>query len=167
MTRTRRQLAFTLWELILVMVIITTALAMAAPSLSGWGRGSKLRDVGDQFLAVTRWARSQAIADAQVYRLNIDSSVGAYWLTAQQGEQFVELGNSFGQLHTLPQGYRIAIAADATGAPQSQQTIDFMPNGRLTAARIEIVTDLGGTLEIAALSPTEQFAVLEAAEVRR
>src|SRR6185503_3394053 len=99
MSRARSHSGFTLWELILVMVIITLALAMAAPSLGGWGRAAKLRDTGDQFLAVTRWARSQAIADAQIYRLNLDTSAGTYWLTTQQGEQFVELGNSFGQLH--------------------------------------------------------------------
>jgi hypothetical protein len=41
-----------------------------------------------------------------------------------------------------------------------------VPNGRITAARIQIVTDLGATLDIAALSPTEQFAVQDAAEGR-
>src|SRR5688500_6863545 len=166
MTRSRQHFAFTLWELILVMVIITFALAMAAPSLAGWGRGQKLRDVSDQFLAVTRWARSQAISDAQIYRLNIDSAAGAYWLTAQQGEQFVELGNSFGQVHTLPEGYSLAIVADDVGAPQSQQTIDFMPNGRVTPARIQITTDLGAVTQIAALTPTEPFALIDTAEVR-
>src|SRR5215213_9731863 len=111
MKRCRAQSGFTLWELILVMVVITLALAMAAPSLGGWGRAAKLRDVGDQFLAVTRFAHSQAIADAQVYRLNIDPAAGTYWVTMQQGERFVELGNSFGEAHTLPEGYRIILHA--------------------------------------------------------
>ena len=44
MKRPPRQSGFTLLELILVMVIICTALALAAPSLNGWARGSKMRD---------------------------------------------------------------------------------------------------------------------------
>jgi prepilin-type N-terminal cleavage/methylation domain-containing protein len=167
MKRHRTQSGFTLWELILVMVVITIALAMAAPSLGGWGRSAKLRDIGDQFLAVTRFARSQAIADATVYRLNIDTSANTYWLTMQQGQQFIELGNSFGQLHTLPEGYRIILHATAGPADQpAATTIDFLPNGRLTPAQIQIVNDLGATLDIAALAATEQFHVVEAGEVQ-
>ena len=162
MKRARSHFGFTLWELILVMVIITVALAMAAPSLGGWGRSRKLRDTGDQFLAVTRWARSQAIADAQIYRLNIDTAAGTYWLTTLQGQQFVELGNSFGQVHALPEGYRIVLnATKVPGEQIAKTTIDFMPNGRLTPAQLQIVSDLGATLDIAALSATEQFAVVE------
>jgi type II secretion system protein H len=162
MKRRRAQSGFTLWELILVMVVITIALAMAAPSLGGWGRSAKLRDVGDQFLAVTRFARSQAIADAQVYRLNIDTTAGTYWLTTQQGQQFVELGNSFGQLHAVPEGYRIILHATAGAVDQpAATTIDFLPNGRLTPAQIQIATDMGATLDIAALAATEQFRVIE------
>jgi prepilin-type N-terminal cleavage/methylation domain-containing protein len=175
MSNARRQFAFTLLELILVMVIITTALAMAAPSLGGWGRASKLRDMGDQFLGVTHWARSQAIADAQIYRLNIDPTAGAYWVTMQSGTQFVELGNSFGQVYALPEGYRIAMSAvtpaetadpAAPDAPTAK-TIDFMPDGRLTPARIQIMSDLGSSLEIAALAPAEQFALVEPTEAKR
>ena len=64
--RTRKaSVAFTLLELVLVLVVLSTALAVAAPSMRGWSKGSTLRDAGDQFLAVARWARSQAVAGAK------------------------------------------------------------------------------------------------------
>ena len=125
MERCRRQHGFTLLELVLVMMIVMAALALAAPSMGGWGRTTKVRDAGDQFLAVTRWARSQAIADARIYRLNIDSDAGRYWLTMQEGETFVELGKNFGQAFAVPDGFSIAIVAETVGAPTGGQTIDF------------------------------------------
>ena len=151
---------FTLLELVLVMMIVMAALALAAPSMGGWGRTTKLRDAGDQFLAVTRWARSQAIADARIYRLNIDSYAGRYWLTMQEGETFVELGKNFGQAFALPEGYRIAIVADTIGAPTSGQTIDFHGNGRVQPARVQIANDVGGVIEIAAIAATDEFALV-------
>ena len=62
---------FTLIELLLVLVVISAALGIAAPSLSHWGRGQRLRDAGDEFLATVRWARAQAIANSRTYRLNV------------------------------------------------------------------------------------------------
>src|SRR3954464_4283125 len=80
--------AFTLIELILVLLIIGTVLAMASPSLRGWSRGSKIRDAGEQFLSVARYGRAQAVADARMYRLQVDAKSGTYQLLVQDGEQF-------------------------------------------------------------------------------
>jgi len=52
---------FTLIELILVLLIISITMALAAPSLRGWSDGAKLRDAGDLFVASAKWARAQAI----------------------------------------------------------------------------------------------------------
>jgi hypothetical protein len=53
-------------------------------------------------LAVTRWARTQAAADARLYRLNIDEQAGKYFLTVQDGQQLVPLGKSMGQEFEVP-----------------------------------------------------------------
>src|SRR5215211_7461140 len=89
--------AFTLIELLLVLVVIATALAVAAPAMSGWGRGSRMRDAGDQLLATTKWARAQAIAEGQIYRLNVDPQKSLYWVTVQEGTQFVPVDKDFGR----------------------------------------------------------------------
>ena len=75
---------FTLLELILVMVILSTVLAMAAPSLRGFFASRKTHDTAAQILALTQFARSQAISEGIVYRLNFDTRQRTYWLTAQQ-----------------------------------------------------------------------------------
>src|SRR5688500_9566548 len=125
---TRTASGFTLLELVLVLVIISTALAMAAPALRGWSKGARLRDAGDQFLAVARWARSQAVSNSRVYRLNVDANAGRYWVTVQDGTEFVSTGSDFGQVFALPSGFGISMN-EAT-AQQSLKAVDFFPTGR-------------------------------------
>ena len=50
----------TLLELILVMLILSTVLAMAAPSLRGFFTSRRIDDAAAQILALTQFARSQA-----------------------------------------------------------------------------------------------------------
>ncbi|HYO09333.1 MAG TPA: GspH/FimT family pseudopilin [Tepidisphaeraceae bacterium] len=149
---------FTLLELVLVMVLIGVAMAMAAPSLSGWSRGGKLRDAGDQFLAVTRHARSQAVADARVYRLNVDPASNTYWLTMQDGQNFVDLGSNFGRRFTLPEGFRIQLQ-DAQASPQALPACDFFPTGRTQPAQVRISNEQGNVLDISCATPAEGFAL--------
>src|SRR5207244_2945716 len=119
--------AFTLLELILVMVIICTALAMAAPSLNGWARGSKMRDAVDQFVALTQFARTQAVSTATVHRLQVDGGARTYYVLVQDGEQFVPLNTEMGRQFPLPDEFSLK-ATDATG--QNRDFIDFYPTGR-------------------------------------
>jgi len=146
---------FTLLELVLVLVVLSVALAMAAPSMQGWSRGSKQRDAAENFLAVTRWARTQAAADARLYRLNIDEQAGKYFLTVQDGQQLVPLGKSMGQEFEVPEGNRIEVK-DLAG--QQLQFLDFYPTGRAQPAIVRITsTHDGRVIQLESLSPAEPF----------
>ncbi|MHC4330298.1 MAG: pilus assembly FimT family protein, partial [Planctomycetota bacterium] len=101
-THRGRSGGFTLLELILVMVILSTVLAMAAPSLRGFFASRQTHDTAAQILALTQLARSQAISGGVVYRLNFDTRQRTYWLTAQQAGAFEELRMGLGQVFTLP-----------------------------------------------------------------
>lgn len=155
-----RSSAFTLLELVLVLVIIGTALGMAAPSLRGWSRGSRLRDTADQFLALTRLARSQAVASCQVHRLCLSSS-GQYQLLVQHGEEFVPIASSFGDVFMLPEGYRIQLRVLTEG---SENCIDFYPTGRTQPAHVLIISDQEETIELACTTPSEMFRLISAGE---
>jgi len=110
----RQSRGFTLLELVLVLLILCIAAATAAPSLVGWGRASTVRDAGDQFLAVARWARTQALADSTIYRLNVDSREGTYWVTMQDGMNYVKPGSEFGRVFRVPDGFSIAMTNGCT-----------------------------------------------------
>jgi len=61
----RRQPGFTLLELIIVLVLISLVLALAAPSLRRFIRSRETSETASHLLALTHLARSQAAALAQ------------------------------------------------------------------------------------------------------
>jgi prepilin-type N-terminal cleavage/methylation domain-containing protein len=164
MNRRPQHRGFTLLELVLVMVVVCTALAMAAPSLSGWSRGAKLRDAADQFFAVTRYARAESASSCQVHRLYVDPSAGRYWLAAQDGQQFVELSTGLGRAVVVPDGFRINLT-DAQS--KTLEFVEFYPTGRTTPAHFSITADNGETINYECPSPAEGFRLTNGHERTR
>jgi general secretion pathway protein H len=154
-----RRPAFTLLELVLVMVIICIALAVAAPSLSGWARGNRMRNVADQVIALTQFARSQSVATSSIYRLKLDAASRTYYLMVQDGQNFAPLGNEIGRQFTVPDEFGLQIL-DPAG--QSREWIDFYPNGRAQAGKIRVTSADGAeALEVESLSPAEPFRLVQ------
>ena len=151
--------AFTLLELVLVMVVISATLAIAAPSMRGWSRGSRLRDAADQFLATTRWARSQAIADSKVYRLYVDPAANRYWVAVENGQQFVAVASSLAQPQVLPGEFRIELTGPDAQAGQ-MEFIEFYPTGRTWPARARITLSDDDFLDVACDSPADEFHLI-------
>ena len=160
---------FTLLELVLVLVIICTALAIAAPSLRGWSHGTYLRNAADEFVAVTRYARTQAVATGQLHRLTVES--GQYQVTVQRGEEFVPVASDLGHA-LLPEGFAIELTSSGQTADNgnssgigknnsnSGTSIDFFPTGRTQPAKVSIRSGQGDVLEIECAAPSESFRVL-------
>ena len=141
--------------MILVLVIIAIMLAVAAPTLSGWGQGRKLDNAVDQFLAATRWAQSQAIADAQLYAISIDPTTNSYVVQVVNGDQKSAAKGEFGQTTPLPTGFTIAVTS---GGGSADNLILFQPDARCTPATLRIASNLGDSISVAAASPAEPFA---------
>ena len=162
MSHRGRHHGFTLIELVLVMMIVCITLAMAAPSLRGWSKGSHLRDEADAFVAMTRLARTESVTTSKPYRLMIDSAAGGYQLMVQEGEEFVALDSGFGRLFELPDGYRIELRMTQES---TDNFIPFYPTGRTQPARVRITSDLGETVDIECLSPAESFEIVSGGAV--
>src|SRR6187401_614809 len=90
--------AFTLFELVLVMVIITTALAIISPSLRGFAHGARMRDASTEFVAMCQLARTQAISTARVHRLLIDTNTAQCKILVEDADQFVAPEKNFGKV---------------------------------------------------------------------
>ena len=165
-SRARRQPhAFTLLELVLVLVILAAAMAVVAPSLRGWSRGAKVRDAGDQFLAVTRWARSEALANSQTYRINIDSRQGTYWVTVQDGMNFISPGTEFGRIFSVPDGFRLMVTDSSVQGGAAAEAIDFTPSGRTQPMQVVIAgPDPNDVVRLACETPAEGFRLVSAQE---
>jgi type II secretion system protein H len=153
--RAPRSNAFTLLELVLVLLIMSIALALVAPSLRGWNRASRLRDAAEQFAAAAGWARSQSASDGVVYRLAMDPASASYVVQVQSDQSFATAPGEFGRPTTLPEGFRFDVRGD------DATTIDFYPNGRITPVSVRIASDAGEVIELASQSPAEPLRVVK------
>jgi len=122
--------AFTLLELILVMVILSMLLAMVAPSLSGFGAGRDAEYAAAQVMTLGHWGPRTGDLRGRVYRLNFKPVAAAVLGTAQVGGVFQTINDEFGSVFTLPEG--VTMAWDA---PQENGLYyaEFYPGGPLPA----------------------------------
>ena len=152
-----RRRAYTLLELVLVMVIFATVMAMAAPSLRGFFASRQTEDAAASIVALTQFARSQAAVEGRPYRLNFDRDELSYWLTAQSQGAFRTLGSEFGREFLLPEGTVLTLSVEGTTPDRTY--VGFFPNGRAEVATIELTGRHGESVEIASLSPAEPYRI--------
>ena len=153
-----RRSGFTLLELVAVMAILVVVVAMAAPSIREFGRGRGSTDCAAQIVALSRWARTQAITEGAVYRLNFDLPNRSYWVTVERYGYFESPGQEFGRLFTAPESVE---RLDCT-APQTPdgQYVQFWPTGRTDTATISLTDARGEVTRVVCPSATELFHVL-------
>jgi len=154
-----RGAGFTLLELILVMLILSTVLAMAAPSLRGFFGSRQSQDAAAQILALTQFARSQAISEGVIYRLNFDTRDRVYWLTAWKSGLFKEIETEFGQVFMLPRD--MIMELEDADKEDGKPFIEFTPQGTVTAATIRLIDRGGRGLEVTCPTVTESFSIVE------
>jgi type II secretion system protein H len=168
MFRTRRpsRLAFTLIELMLVLLVISIALGTVAPSLRGHSRSSRLRDTAEQFVTLTRLARTRAVSTGQPHRVVIDAANRRCVLAVQSGLQFNEItGQGDDNEFPFPDNVTIRMVEAPGGA---RDFLDFMPNGRAQAAKVRVsANDDGESVDVECATPAESFHVLKPWEAPR
>ena len=146
------------------MLLLTVVLGMAVPSLRGFAAASRARDAQAQLVALAQYAKARAAAESRVYRLNADGDT--YWLTVQDGDEFVPTGTDMGRTFTLPPDTRVEL--DSTDPDAVTGGIDFHPDGRSGTVRLQLIDQRTGVVTtIACLSPAEPFRVLSAEEAMR
>ncbi len=157
--RNNKGAGFTLLELVLVMVILSTVLALAAPSLRGFFASRQTHDTAAQILALTQLARSQAISEGIIYRLNFDTRERTYWLTAQKAGAYERLDTSFGQKFTLPKD--MILELEDVDEEEDDVFLAFTPQGTVTAGTLRLIDRGGRALEVTCPTVTESFSIVE------
>jgi len=151
------------------MAIIAILVGLAVPSLHGFSQGRRTTACADQIVSLTRYAHTQAITRATVYRLNLQPASGrqpaTYWLTLQQDDgTFGPTGDSMGLQFEAPEG--VNITWNAPRQPDGGEYIQFQPMGRTDPATIQVLGADGQTIFIACPSATELFKVMTPEEAR-
>jgi prepilin-type N-terminal cleavage/methylation domain-containing protein len=152
--RRRPRGGMTLLELIIVMVIVTIVLALAAPTLQGFAAGRESDQTARHMLALMRFARMQAIREGRVYRFHLDGKTGEYWLTAQGDTAFEALGTEFGRRFDLPVGVQ------AQWVNHSDGYVSFDRAGRTTPATIHILGRRDMHCYLTAVTPSDTFRIV-------
>jgi len=164
--------------LILVLAVLAILISIAIPSLRDFAQGQGGQDCAGQIVNLANYGRAKAISDGVVYRLNIDTAAGRFWLTRQSpdGVNFEELGDDMGQIAAVPDGVTLQWDESARGqqATLAQQTgqvvtervasstpyVDFQPSGRTDPATIIVVDRAGKSIQVACPSATETFRIV-------
>lgn len=161
---------FTLLELILVMVIITVVLSMAAPSLRGFFASRKAHDAAAGILSLIRYARSQAITEGRNYRLNLNPDEGVYWLTVDEAGGYANLDTDMGRKFLLPEFTSMKLEMDddtEKDEDESEAYIGFYPKGHVDVCTIRLFDQNGDEVDVLALTPAERYHVVVPEEAGR
>jgi len=127
----------TLIELIVVMGLMATVLALSAPALSRFTIARKLDDEARRMLALTRYGRSEAVSRGVPMELWIDLEQNAYGLRPQSG---------YGSAESRPPvEFRISDGLTLEIAEQKRNTktpgaILFWPDGAIDEDSLPRVT---------------------------
>jgi Tfp pilus assembly protein FimT len=141
------------------MVILSTVLAMAAPSLSGFFSGRRLRWSAEHIVMLTRYAATQSIHQSRVYRLNFDMNQRQYWLSSLENGELLDQDKQLKSRFSISD--EIELEFDNFESEPSGCYIEFTPEGYCRQCRIEIRGQSGGGWEILCPSPAEKFFIRE------
>jgi prepilin-type N-terminal cleavage/methylation domain-containing protein len=155
---TPRIAAFTLLELVMVMLLLCIAAAIAVPSMRGFGEGQRIKGCAAQIISLAQFARSEAITRGVPYRLNVDPGTGTFWLTAERDGVFQSLSEGIGRVFAAPDDVTIEWFGQPPAGEGQFPYVEFLPTGRTNAAAEFVLRDTrGGVSEVACLSPAEPF----------
>lgn len=153
-----RDRGFTLLELVLVLALIALAITMIAPSFSNFAKGRTALNTAGQFVAATRYARSQAIANGSMYRMNIDPDGRKWWLTYDNGKSFVQVSNEFGSEFIVPEG--VIMTTDAP-IVDGNAVIEFTPTGKSDPANVHFTGQKGAMADVICETPIDLYHVVK------
>jgi len=161
--------AFTLLELLLVLVVIGLVLAVAAPSMHGFFASRQTADAALRMLALTQWCHNEAITGGHRVRLMVEGQGQVYssWAAVERGGQFVDADGESGRHWEFPEASTARIRLPGADAAQEPTYVEFHPSGRHEAATIEITGRQGEVQQVTCDSPTEAFRLETPSEGRQ
>jgi general secretion pathway protein H len=140
MNRDREQ-GFTLLELLIVVLVITLAMAVAYPSLSRGTSSIHLRSTARDVLNTFRYAREKAVTEQTGMRVAVD-----------QAKQELVLTDDFGdgsRTYVLPKDVKIQrMSLAGNEVVQGPLLVRFLPNGSSENIEVLLKSDTGSYLRV-------------------
>lgn len=126
--------AFTLLELMVVLVLMAIMAAMIVPEMKGTYENALLRSTSRDLVSVLNLAYGRAVAVNQVHRVRLDQSSGKYFVEARvrgggQGGEFIPIQNVSGSEGKLDQRISIEIRNSFEEISEAQTSPSFSDSG--------------------------------------
>lgn len=128
--------AFTLLEILLVIIVIGVILGLAAPNFTKGFSRFELDETSEDILSTSRWAQAMAISQQRIYALAFTEDRRSYNLVlaktdADTGAQdgYEPLKSSLGRLHKI---------SDSIKLRSELNYIQFYPDGTMDETTIEL-----------------------------
>lgn len=158
----RRASAFTLVELIVVMVLLLIVASMVAPRMSSFFRGRALNQEARRMLSLIHYGRSRAVSEGVPVLLWIDTTKSTYGLEVQAGSLGDEdRTGTFTAEPTLSLETPTATNAETSelddeklGLPEGLPCIRFNPDGFFDEVSISKIVIRQGTEAALEIAPT-------------
>ena len=167
--------AFTLLELIVVMVMMTVVLAVAAPNLLEQVRAAAVRKAAAEFIALAQLARSTACLEQEPLELRVDAAKRVMYLA--RGEAPVSRSSGIEAVDRLfekskPAQRRIGLAMGRREIPErircvlstagrEEFRIAFKPDGSAEDGRVVFTAPGGREIAVRIDGPTGRARVEE------
>jgi type II secretion system protein H len=163
-----RTRGFTLIELLVVMVIIAIAFLTLRPGIVGVRRGAENRKSLRQLVGLLSGARTEAIANGKLVRVQCDPDASVFWAEAQvdpaldrdEFQLLRVLGREHVQLSSGLQLGDMTVAGQTAGAI-AQNPIYFYPDGRTDGATVILLDANGREVVLDLASATGRVGISE------
>jgi general secretion pathway protein H len=139
----RKQAAFSLLELLVVLMLLALATAVVGPSLARGLATAKLKTSSREIAASIRLARSKAVSEQQVYLLGFDLEKDEVKLSS--------LNSSYRKSFELPDGVhlmRVSLLETRVEAEAKEPFFYFMPNGNSQSFQVFLRNEQGRELKV-------------------
>lgn len=144
--------AFTLIELVLVMALLATVMAISAPSLARSFHGRNLDSQAAQLLAATEYARAEAISQGIPMNVWIDDASSTFGVQAKAGYEGVA---SRAKMWTLHPDVHFDTAPTRDDQAGHTLAATFQPEGSLDLESVNEIRLVHRSGEAIALSQTD------------
>jgi len=128
--------AFTLIEIILVVLLLSVIAGLTIPNFRNSFRKVKLQNSANNIAYLMRYAQSRAITKGVLVRFEFEHGSGKYWLAEQKNdvigrddEAFVKFSNKMGKNFSLPDGLTLG---------SEGLTILFYPDGNIEKQAVKL-----------------------------
>jgi type II secretion system protein H len=157
----RRAGAFTLVELVLVMALLCVILGLAAPSLSRSMHQRNLAQEATRLLAVTEYARDEAVSQGAPMVVWIDADTGHFGAKAMPG---YEDSGARSKEFTLLDGLHFDTQGTSVGSAGEADAAEFTTDGTLdpsSQTSLRLVDRSNSAIEITQTSDAWGYEIVK------